>query len=487
VPQTYGYDSLNRLSSAQENGGASWAQNFSYDRYGNRTFISGTTLPGQLTPSNNPVINAGNNRLNITVSGQTSVTYDPAGNITHDVNGHSYVYDGENKQTTYEGGASANGGATYSYDGDGRRVKKVVGGSPVTSTVFVYNIQGQLVAEYSDAQPTTAGGTSYLTEDTLGTPRVDTDASGNVKARHDYQPFGEELYAGVGSRTAPNGYVGDNINQKFTQKERDNETGLDYFGARYYSSIQGRFTSPDEFAGGPHELFDQTGDSKKQALPYAEIVQPQSLNKYTYVYNNPCRYTDPDGHCGEPSGLKPGQVGICVASYIESTFFPRLAGPGRGDGRGPNGQGGTSRIEARLIVDHGKGTVTKTYDDTAKSSILIKGVGFKGTGETRVSDSPQKDKQGNLYFQINQHADSAFDVKGALGSIDNHLNMVVQSDLKVGVTPSSTARDFPSLEIYKYTIDSKGNHTTTLVLDKRESGNFLDLRKPEKPIKADPK
>ncbi len=292
--QTYGYDSLNRLSSAQENGGASWSQNFTYDRYGNRNFGSATTLPTQLTPANNPVINAGNNRLDITVSGQTSVAYDPAGNLKHDVNGHEYFYDGENKQTTYDGGASANGGATYYYDGDGRRVKKVVGGSPVTSTVFVYNIQGQLVAEYSDAQPTTTGGTSYLTEDTLGTPRIDTDASGNVRARHDYQPFGEELYAGTGSRTAQNGYAGDNINQKFTQKERDNETGLDYFLARYYSSTQGRFTSPDEFSGGPTELFEDV--DPHDPLFYADILNPQSLNKYQYCLSNPLRYVDPDGH-----------------------------------------------------------------------------------------------------------------------------------------------------------------------------------------------
>jgi len=61
--QTYGYDSLNRLSSAQENGGSSWTQNFTYDRYGNRNFGTGTILPAQLTPSNNPVINTGNNQL----------------------------------------------------------------------------------------------------------------------------------------------------------------------------------------------------------------------------------------------------------------------------------------------------------------------------------------------------------------------------------------------------------------------------------------
>ena len=59
-------------------------------------------------------------------------------------------------------------------------------------------------------------------------------------------PFGEELFAGTGNRTTALGYTNsDGARQKFTQKERDNETGLDYFGARYYASTQGRFTSTD--------------------------------------------------------------------------------------------------------------------------------------------------------------------------------------------------------------------------------------------------
>jgi RHS repeat-associated protein len=88
------------------------------------------------------------------------------------------------------------------------------------------------------------------------------------------------------------------VRQKFTLKERDNETGLDYFLARYYSSTQGRFTSPDEFTGGPHDVYTLgSGDPEKQALPYAEITNPQSLNKYQYAYNNPTNVVDPDGHC----------------------------------------------------------------------------------------------------------------------------------------------------------------------------------------------
>src|SRR5712691_115720 len=59
-------------------------------------------------------------------------------------------------------------------------------------------------------------------------------------------PFGEELFAGTGGRTPQQGYTAsDNARQKFTLKERDIETGLDYFGERYYASTQGRFISVD--------------------------------------------------------------------------------------------------------------------------------------------------------------------------------------------------------------------------------------------------
>jgi RHS repeat-associated protein len=101
-----------------------------------------------------------------------------------------------------------------------------------------------------------------------------------VVQRLDYQPFGGTL---IGSQTEGNrnlvaGYAAvTGLTVKFTGKERDAETGLDYFGARYFSGAQGRFTSPDpkQF---PHDITD-----------------PQSWNKYAYTRNNPLRYIDPDG------------------------------------------------------------------------------------------------------------------------------------------------------------------------------------------------
>src|SRR5205085_185409 len=60
---------------------------------------------------------------------------------------------------------------------------------------------------------------------------------------------------------------------------------LDYFGARYFSAAQGRFTSPD-------------GSEKPQPTPYADLTDPQTLNLYAYVRNNPLSTVDPDGYCG---------------------------------------------------------------------------------------------------------------------------------------------------------------------------------------------
>jgi RHS repeat-associated protein len=69
---------------------------------------------------------------------------------------------------------------------------------------------------------------------------------------------------------------------KFTGKERDAESGLDYFGARYYASSMGRWMSPD-------------WADKPEAVPYSSLDNPQSLNLYGYVLNNPLSHADKDG------------------------------------------------------------------------------------------------------------------------------------------------------------------------------------------------
>jgi RHS repeat-associated protein len=281
LSQYYQYDELNRLKVAVELNGSTqnWKQSFIYDRYGNRTFNTGTGETSSNVVGSLLTIDPANNRI---TANQGYILYDNAGNLTSDFTGHTFGYDAENKQVSYDGGSTSNG-TDYKYDGDGRRIKKINGTTQAT-TVFVYNAMGQMVAEYANTapDPSSNGGTSYLTSDSLGTPRVITDASGAVTARHDYLPFGEEIAYNLGGRSDTQKYayglsLPENIRQKFTQYERDIETGLDYAEARYYSSGQGRFTSVDPL------------------MASGRGVTPQSWNRYTYVLNNPLKLTDPTG------------------------------------------------------------------------------------------------------------------------------------------------------------------------------------------------
>jgi RHS repeat-associated protein len=134
-----------------------------------------------------------------------------------------------------------------------------------------------LAAEYVTVAQSADCTTCYLITDPLGSTRVITDGNGNPVSRHDYYPFGEEL--ATSNRTSALQYgATDYVAQRFTGKERDSETGLDFFGERYFSSAQGRFTSPDSML------------AKREWL-----ADPQRWNKYAYVRNNPLRYVDPNG------------------------------------------------------------------------------------------------------------------------------------------------------------------------------------------------
>jgi len=260
--QAYTYDTVNRLYDVHEseNQVPSWSQTFTHDRYGNLA----QSGDGVFYSSVNYDANT-NRVLSYVIPdvGTLVVDHDAAGNIKQ---GTTYTYDAENRVTSYNGN-------TYAYDGEGRRVKKVSGG---ITTIYAYDVQGQLISEYSDATPSPVS-TLHLTADHLGSTRVVTDKYGSLVSRHDYRPFGQELLASGSNprRSASDLYGLDSVRQKFTGKERDPESGLDYFGARYYWNSAGRFTSVD--IAGPR------------------LADPQSLDRFSYTRNNPLTRVDPDG------------------------------------------------------------------------------------------------------------------------------------------------------------------------------------------------
>ena len=270
--QSYKYDSLYRLKEAVEKTGTetNWSQVFNYDRYGNRTFLN--QFIGSLNLNTTPAVNANTNRFTSTDFG-----YDKNGNVIADIDQISnlprqFIFNGDNKQSEVKRDGVTIG--RYFYDGEGKRIKKV---TDTETTVFVYS-SGKLIAEYS-TQISQTPSVAYTTTDHLGTPRIITNELGQVKARRDFMPFGEELYVNVGGRSTNLNYgtSEDEIRQKFTGYERDNESSLDFAQARMYNFQHGRFTAVDPLleSGTPNN--------------------PQSWNRYTYTFNNPLNYVDPTG------------------------------------------------------------------------------------------------------------------------------------------------------------------------------------------------
>lgn len=287
--QTYIYDPINRLKQAKETvpNQTGWQQTFSYDRFGNRNFIeSATDTFAKLCSENaspalcetdrkslNPSINHTNNRLTV----EQSYEYDANGNLTKNAEDERFTYDALNKQTEVKNSNSQSLGK-YIYDGEGKRIKKL---GNMENTLFVYDAFGSLIAEYAvdNPLPNPSPQTSYLTTDTLGSPRVVTGKSGEVLSRRDFLPFGEEIIANENNRKSALGYTygSGSTRQSFTGYEKDAETDLVFAQNRYYSNRLGRFTTPDPL------------------MASGKVWNPQSWNRYAYVNNNPLNATDPLG------------------------------------------------------------------------------------------------------------------------------------------------------------------------------------------------
>ncbi len=328
-PWSYTYDTLNRLTGATAGAGntayCGEVGNWQYDAFGNRlqeayaiangascTAASGTSTQMTTTPQSS----ANNNQIASTI-----ITYDQAGNAYNDGR-NLYLYDGEGRLCAVKDGAT---NYQYLYDASGTRVAKgtflswpavtITNGvatgdlcAAPTSATFTLTNQylldlsgdqvteltgtgawvhsnaftgGRLTATYDSAQP----GVHYAFADPLGTKRVQYVISSTGTASFEEKcislPFGNDI--GNPRQTNCQGPGVDATEHHFTGKERDTESGNDYFEARYYSSAMGRFMSPDWSA-------------KVEPVPYSKMDDPQSLNLYAYVYNNPLIGVDPTGH-----------------------------------------------------------------------------------------------------------------------------------------------------------------------------------------------
>ncbi len=312
------YDGVNRLKSVTE--GTS-SRSYGYDAWGNRWVSANTGLfLSPFTPTVSTNFDS-KNRLYIQGAVYDNGLPSGPGNQTT-IGGFTMAYNGENLMTS-----SAIGGVAtqYGYDGNNRRVKKTTG---TAQTVYVHDAAGELAAEYAPVtDPDPPCRTCYLLNDHLGSTRAMLDEAQALVARYDYLPFGEQIPTGYDGRTALwgaasawDGRTPDGVTEKFTGKERDSETGLDYFGARYLSGAQGRFGSPDPENAG------------------ADVLNPQSLNGYVYALNNPLRFVDSDGfdvldtkyHTIGKVSLKMYTFyeNVDIAGMLTSIYRPQIGGLG---------------------------------------------------------------------------------------------------------------------------------------------------------------
>ena len=178
------------------------------------------------------------------------------------------TYDAENRLAAVSGATSA----SFVYDGDGHRVKSVMAG---VSTYYVGNYY-EYVTSSTTKKYYYAGGQrvamrnnntlSYLLGDHLGSTAITANSNGTLYTEQRYYPWGDTRYNSPA--TTPTTY-------QFTGQRKD-ATGLYFYNARYYDPYLNRFISPDSIIPDP--------------------ASPQSLNRYSYVFNNPLKYVDSSGH-----------------------------------------------------------------------------------------------------------------------------------------------------------------------------------------------
>jgi RHS repeat-associated protein len=274
--QSFTYDQVNRILTAQSSAtsgmSSCWGESYTYDQWANMYAMTGLSGYSGCSQDSLSVSPTANNQLSA-----TGYSYDLSGNMLAD-GANSYTYNTESEITI---GA----GVTYKYDGDGNRILKSSGKAywygAGTEILDESDTSGNITNEYvffggkRIAMRTVSTGTiDYYAEDMLGTSRAIVQAGQTTPCYDaDFLPYGKEIPV---TNTCSQNY-------KFEGKERDTETLNDDFGARYYSWRLGRWLSADWSA-------------VPEPVPYANLANPQTLNLYTMVRDNPESFADLDGH-----------------------------------------------------------------------------------------------------------------------------------------------------------------------------------------------
>ncbi|MFN2493475.1 MAG: RHS repeat-associated core domain-containing protein, partial [Pyrinomonadaceae bacterium] len=304
VTTTYSYDELSRLARLTH-AGAQHIEDFRFT-YGTDNQIetidslaSATKLPPEtdaaVADPANRVVRYGPRTYEFNPLGQTSATINSEGAST-------YRWDARGRltQAILPDGKTV----TYQHDALGRLAHRSADGE---TNSFLYNAAnivfeqsaGGRTVEYINGpgiddilrQTSADTGSLYFAQDHLGSTVAITDASGDVVERAQYEPFGQTS----GSSLTRYGFTG---------RELDDVTGLMYYRARWYDSVQGRFISEDPigFSGG-------------------------DVNLYAYVWQNPMDHTDPmglDGWGNDTANWLEGRIGAfqqSLGSNPDAVYF----------------------------------------------------------------------------------------------------------------------------------------------------------------------
>jgi RHS repeat-associated protein len=268
---------------------------------------------------------------------------------------------------------------TYIVGPGGEQMTELSVDATQTASWVHTNVQanGRLIATYANdssnctssqsvpCQPLT-GALHFVLSDWLGTRRVQTSYNGTTETAWANLPFGDSL-----QQNCSNCSGADASEQHFTGKERDTESGLDYFGARYYASNMGRWMSPD-------------WADKPEAVPYSDLDDPQSLNLYGYVRNNPLNKADADGH-DETDVLK-------IAGGVEliaPELTPAIVGITGGILLGQTIWNNRGAIGDAIVDAAGRGTMMGQYGDMSKQApVAAPASGDRANSGPKAADAP---------------------------------------------------------------------------------------------------